>query len=94
MPTVFQVMFTKTPEWIQFGLSVKRELGRNSHDRNSLSASIFSYDTAKQIKERQDEYCSRVLSNDWTDIGYFPESLQWEALVDVLRGKVKVCTNM
>ncbi|KAF8897044.1 carbohydrate esterase family 9 protein [Gymnopilus junonius] len=52
-----------------------------------------AYNTAKQIKERQDEYCSRVLSNDWTDVGDFPESLQWEALVDVLRGKVKVNTH-
>ena len=53
----------------------------------------LSYNTAKQIKDRQDEYCARVFSNDWTDLGEFPESLQWEALVDVLRGRVKVCVN-
>ncbi|KAF8161156.1 carbohydrate esterase family 9 protein [Crassisporium funariophilum] len=49
-----------------------------------------AYNTATQIKERQDEYCSRALSDDWADLGDFPEVLQWEALVDVVRGRVKV----
>lgn len=50
------------------------------------------YDTARTIKESQDEYCSHVLQGDWgaVDGRKFPESLQWEALVDVLRGRVKV----
>ena len=43
-----------------------------------------------QIKQRQDGYCSSALSHDWANLGEFPEVLQWEALVDVLRGRVKV----
>jgi imidazolonepropionase-like amidohydrolase len=49
-----------------------------------------SYNKAKQIKEKQDEYCEKVLKGRWIGLGEFPEELQWEALVDVLRGKVKV----
>lgn len=51
---------------------------------------IISYDTARKIKEKQDAYCVKALQGQWTDLGEFPEDLQWEALVDVLRGRVKV----
>ena len=33
----------------------------------------------------------KALAGQWDGLGAFPESLQWEALVDVLRGRVKVC---
>ena len=39
---------------------------------------------------RQDEYCARAIIGDWVDLGDFPEVLEWESLVDVLRGRVKV----
>ncbi|KAJ3553840.1 hypothetical protein NM688_g3408 [Phlebia brevispora] len=54
-----------------------------------------AYDTARSIKESQDEYCSNVFNGDWASVSgkSFPESLQWEALVDVLRGRVKVQTH-
>jgi hypothetical protein len=48
------------------------------------------YNTANMIKKRQDQYCSQALAGQWKNIGKFPEDLQWEALVDVLRGRVKV----
>ena len=48
------------------------------------------YDKARQIKEAQDEYCAKVNRGDWLGLGAYPEDLQWEALVDVLRGRVKV----
>ncbi|KAJ6616478.1 carbohydrate esterase family 9 protein [Mycena sp. CBHHK59/15] len=48
------------------------------------------YNTARQIKEKQDTYCEKALAGQWTGLGDFPEDLQWEALVDVLRGRVKV----
>jgi hypothetical protein len=49
-----------------------------------------AYDTARIIKEKQDAYCEQALAGHWTGLGAFPEDLQWEALVDVLRGRVKV----
>ncbi|KAH9061388.1 carbohydrate esterase family 9 protein [Lactarius vividus] len=52
-----------------------------------------AYDRARQIKKEQDAYCEKAFSGRWTDLGEFPEDLQWEALVDVLRGRVKVQTH-
>ncbi|KAJ7512471.1 hypothetical protein B0H11DRAFT_1844256 [Mycena galericulata] len=49
-----------------------------------------AYNTARIIKEKQDAYCAKALAGEWTGLGDFPEDLQWEALVDVLRGRVKV----
>ncbi len=48
------------------------------------------YDKARQIKESQDEYCAKANRGNWNGLGAYPEDLQWEALVDVLRGRVKV----
>ena len=50
----------------------------------------LSYDKARQIKQAQDTFCHKVLSGQMTEEAEFPEELQWEAAVDVLRGKVKV----
>lgn len=49
-----------------------------------------AYDEARQLKETQDRYCDKAEAGLWTGIGSFPEDLKWEALADVLRGKVKV----
>ncbi|KAJ7253712.1 carbohydrate esterase family 9 protein [Mycena haematopus] len=49
-----------------------------------------AYNTARIIKEKQDAFCSKALTGHWNGLGDFPEDLQWEALVDVLRGRVKV----
>jgi hypothetical protein len=51
------------------------------------------YDTARKLKEQQDAYCTRALAGEWEDLGEFTDNLQWEALVDVLRGRVKACFN-
>ena len=49
-----------------------------------------AYDEARNIKAKQDAYCAEVKEGHWHKLGEFPESLQWESLVDVLRGRVKV----
>ncbi|OBZ68134.1 hypothetical protein A0H81_11870 [Grifola frondosa] len=51
-----------------------------------------AYNKAREIKEAQDQYCANVLAGDWDTSARttFPEDIQWEALVDVLRGRVKV----
>ncbi|EJD37990.1 composite domain of metallo-dependent hydrolase [Auricularia subglabra TFB-10046 SS5] len=49
-----------------------------------------AYNEARKVKEKQDEYCLNAQAGQWNDLGEFPESLQWEALVEVLRGRVKV----
>ncbi|KAH9930389.1 composite domain of metallo-dependent hydrolase [Amylocystis lapponica] len=52
-----------------------------------------AYEKARQIKVAQDDYCSKAVAGRWDGLGDFPEDLQWEALVDVLRGHVKVQTH-
>lgn len=49
-----------------------------------------AYDEGRKIKNAQDVYCAKVEAGAWDDLGELPESLQWESIVDVLRGKVKV----
>ncbi|KAG5220251.1 Carbohydrate esterase family protein [Salix suchowensis] len=49
----------------------------------------MNYETARKIKVSQDEFCAKAQAGLWNEIGDFPEDLQWEALVDVLRGRVK-----
>lgn len=50
----------------------------------------ISYDKARQIKNEQDAYCAKAFAGRWNGLGEFPQDYQWEALVDVLRGRVKV----
>jgi len=57
---------------------------------HALIYCCYSYETARKIKQQQDDYCDSALSGDWNGLGAFPDDLQWEALVDVLRGRVKV----
>ncbi|KAF5309156.1 hypothetical protein D9619_012722 [Psilocybe cf. subviscida] len=49
-----------------------------------------AYETARLAKKKQDDFCDKALKGEWEGLGDFPEDLQWEALVDVLRGRVKV----
>ncbi|KAJ3809316.1 carbohydrate esterase family 9 protein [Lentinula aff. lateritia] len=48
------------------------------------------YEEARKLKVKQDAYCEKAAAKQWDGLGDFPEDLQWEALVDVLRGKVKI----
>lgn len=58
-----------------------------------------AYDSARKIKLAQDAFCSAAEEGRWLDLetkgelAQFPDDLQWEALIDVLRGKVKVSTH-
>ena len=47
------------------------------------------YDAARKVKNAQDAYCAEAQAGRWHKLGIFPEDLQWESLVDILRGKVK-----
>ena len=50
-----------------------------------------AYQRASQIKAAQDAYCGKAEAGLWNSIvDSFPEAYQYEALVDVLRGRVKV----
>ena len=50
-----------------------------------------AYSEARKVKDAQDDYCARASAGLWSGLGHaVPKDLKWEALVDVLRGKVKV----
>ena len=50
-----------------------------------------AYQKASQIKSAQDVYCAKAEAGLWNSIADdFPEAFQYETLVDVLRGRVKV----
>ncbi|TDL21725.1 carbohydrate esterase family 9 protein [Rickenella mellea] len=80
------------PRWRQMkhacGENPSRVYGSTRMD--TVWAFRQGYNKARLIKESQDAYCEKALNNEWTGLGEFPEDLQWEALVDVLRGRVKV----
>jgi imidazolonepropionase-like amidohydrolase len=54
-----------------------------------------AYEKARQIKEAQDDYCAAAVHGQWDLISdrAFPEELQWESMVAILRGQVKVQTH-
>jgi hypothetical protein len=84
-----QVGSTAILAWILVGLSDRRASIALCH-RSIVDQVFYSYDKARQIKEKQDAYCSAALTGQWAGLGEFPEDFQWEALVDVLRGRVRV----
>ncbi|TRM69894.1 hypothetical protein BD626DRAFT_422385 [Schizophyllum amplum] len=80
------------PRWRQMkhacGENPSRVYGGTRMD--TIWAFRQGYETARKIKQSQDQYCDKATAGQWNGIGEFPEDLQWEALVDVLRGRVKV----
>ncbi|KAG2337258.1 hypothetical protein BDR05DRAFT_970469 [Suillus weaverae] len=54
-----------------------------------------AYDHARKLRDVQDAFCAKAESNSWDDLAgkTFPEDLQWESLVDVLRGRVKLAVH-
>jgi hypothetical protein len=76
--------------WTLVGPSDRRTPVDPYHFFNRRPSFYSRYDKARQIKEKQDAYCIAALAGRWAGLGEFPEDLQWEALVDVLRGRVRV----
>ncbi|KAG5635819.1 hypothetical protein H0H81_010006 [Sphagnurus paluster] len=64
-----------------------------------------AYESARKIKVAQDAFCSRLrhaqqhrwwalsVRKQLKKLGAFPQDLQWESLVDVLRGRVKLSVH-
>ncbi|KAL5495679.1 hypothetical protein ACEPAI_1142 [Sanghuangporus weigelae] len=87
-----EVDWSLPPRWRQ----MKHACGENPRTAygNSRMDNVWElraiYDRARRIKEKQESYCARALEDEWDEFGAFPEDLQLEALVDVLRGRVKI----
>ncbi|KAJ6607174.1 hypothetical protein B0H10DRAFT_2073018 [Mycena sp. CBHHK59/15] len=52
-----------------------------------------AYNEALKIKNAQDSFCAAAERGAWDGKTEFPDSLQWESLVDVLRGRVKLSVH-
>ncbi|KAJ7144300.1 hypothetical protein C8R44DRAFT_657766 [Mycena epipterygia] len=52
-----------------------------------------AYAAARTLRDAQDAFCARAEAGAWDGTTAFPEDLQWEALVDVLRGRVKLSVH-
>ncbi|GAA5841787.1 hypothetical protein JCM11251_004064 [Rhodosporidiobolus azoricus] len=92
------------PRWrhmkMACGENIRRVYGQTRLDLAWNFRSNF--DEARRLKHKQDSYCARtleahrsgqVLVTEVGEIEQFPDDLKQEALVDVLRGKVKVNTH-
>ncbi|KAI0030405.1 carbohydrate esterase family 9 protein [Vararia minispora EC-137] len=92
-----EVDYYAPPRWrlMKYACALTRAPGRvyGATRMDTFWAFRQAYGKARQLKEFQDAYCEKALKGQWKDLGAFPEDLQWEMLVDVLRGKVKVQTH-
>ncbi|CAK5276446.1 unnamed protein product [Mycena citricolor] len=52
-----------------------------------------AYEEARKVRDAQDAFCAKAERGEWDGRAQFPQSLKWEALVDVLRGKVKLSVH-
>ncbi|KAI0371545.1 composite domain of metallo-dependent hydrolase [Pilatotrama ljubarskyi] len=54
-----------------------------------------AYAEARSVRDAQDAFCARAEAGLWNEIEGqdYPGDVRWEALVDVLRGRVKVSTH-
>ncbi|KAK0494473.1 carbohydrate esterase family 9 protein [Armillaria luteobubalina] len=77
------------PRWRQMKYALQCGVYEGSR-MDTIWAFREAYHTARSIRNKQDEYCTKALAGQWSGLGDFPENLQWEALVDVLRGRVKI----
>ena len=64
------------------------------YDHTVLFSQARSYSKAQEIKNAQDTFCAKALAGQLSESAQFPEDLQWEAAIDVLRGRVKVCVKL
>ncbi|TFK43732.1 carbohydrate esterase family 9 protein [Crucibulum laeve] len=77
---------------------MKQACGENLIRYGTRMDSMWSfrsaYNEARKVKNMQDAYCAKAEAGLWGALdGPFPESYQWEMLVDVLRGKVKISNH-
>ncbi|KAI9448109.1 hypothetical protein H4582DRAFT_2107502 [Lactarius indigo] len=83
------------PRWRYLKQAVGENIDRYGNRMDTIWAYRQAYEKASQIKASQDAYCARAEAGLWNTIdGNFPESSQYEALVDVLRGRVKVSQHV
>ncbi|KAI0307234.1 hypothetical protein B0F90DRAFT_1686479 [Multifurca ochricompacta] len=83
------------PRWRYLKQAVGENVDLYGNRMDIMWAYRQAYKKASQIKTAQDAYCTKAEAGLWNTIdSSFPESFQYEALVDVLRGLVKVSQHV
>ncbi|TFK22333.1 hypothetical protein FA15DRAFT_706442 [Coprinopsis marcescibilis] len=87
--------FTGPPRWRHMKQACGENLkGRAGTRMDTMWALRSAYNQARKVMHAQDDYCQLADAGLWDSItGPFPDDLQWEILVDVLRGKVKISNH-
>ncbi|KAG1727960.1 uncharacterized protein EDB91DRAFT_1315483 [Suillus paluster] len=82
-----------TPHWHACGENPSSVYGITHLD--SRWNFCAAYNSAQKIRDAQDSFCAKAESNHWDDLAgkTFPEDLQWESLVNVLCGCVKLAVH-
>ena len=86
------------PRWRHMKMACGENIRRvYKQTRMDLSNNFrAAFNSAKDLKLKQDDFCAEVMrahANGDVVEERFPDDLEWEALTDVLRGKVKVNTH-
>ncbi|KAJ3975165.1 carbohydrate esterase family 9 protein [Lentinula raphanica] len=82
------------PTWRHLLQSCNEETKRYGNRMDMIWSMRSAYHEARKVMKAQDAFCAKVEAGVWEPgMDSFPDSLQWEILVDVLRGKVKVVSD-
>ncbi|PSR73697.1 hypothetical protein PHLCEN_2v10616 [Hermanssonia centrifuga] len=81
--------------WRHMKQACGENLRRYGNRMDALWSFRQAYNEARKVKREQDDFCSQAQAGLWDDLSGqdFPESFQWEMLVDVLRGRVKIANH-
>ncbi|KXN89583.1 hypothetical protein AN958_05450 [Leucoagaricus sp. SymC.cos] len=78
------------PRWRHMKQACGESVRSYGNRMDNVWALRSAYEQARKVKLIQDDYCLKAEHGLWHELtAPFPEDLQWEMLVDVLRGKVK-----
>ncbi|KAJ8698292.1 hypothetical protein PTI98_005017 [Pleurotus ostreatus] len=78
--------------WRHLKLACGEDLGSHGHRMDMIWALRAALHKARQLKTAQEAFCSKVEEGVWGGED-FPDDLQWQVLVDALRGGVKTTVH-
>ncbi|KAI0776137.1 composite domain of metallo-dependent hydrolase [Trametes elegans] len=83
------------PQWRHLKMACGESVRAYGNRMDVMWALRSAFAEARQIRDAQDAFCHKAEAGLWHEIAgqRYPEDLRWEALVDVLRGRVKVSVD-
>ncbi|KAF8622060.1 hypothetical protein AX15_007211 [Amanita polypyramis BW_CC] len=85
---------SETVRWRYMKLACGENLKHYGNRMDAMWALRSAFNQARMVKKQQDAYCAKAEAGLWGSITTrFPESQEWDLLVDVLRGRVKISVH-